>query len=157
MTAMPRHRVQVPLRWSDVDAYGHVNNVQFLRLLEEARILALSAHGTDDGGTLLSSHLVSTGLLVARSEIEYLRPLEFRVQPVSVDLWVTSVRAADFEMSYEVHDGRGGAPFAQAATVLVVYDLAHERPRRMSAEERGRLADWADAPLHWRHRRAPAR
>ena len=28
--------VNVPLRWSDMDAYGHVNNVQFLRLLEDA-------------------------------------------------------------------------------------------------------------------------
>ena len=32
----------VPLRWSDMDAYGHVNNVQYLRLLEEARITAFA-------------------------------------------------------------------------------------------------------------------
>ena len=37
---MPRHRVLTPLRWSDMDAYGHVNNVQFLRLLEDARVIA---------------------------------------------------------------------------------------------------------------------
>ena len=33
------YRVNVPLRWSDMDAYGHVNNVQFLRLLEDARVI----------------------------------------------------------------------------------------------------------------------
>ncbi|MGL5850524.1 MAG: acyl-CoA thioesterase, partial [Phycicoccus sp.] len=33
------YRVEVPLRWSDMDAYGHVNNVQFLRLLEDARVV----------------------------------------------------------------------------------------------------------------------
>ena len=37
MGAMPRLRVLIPLRWSDTDAYGHINNVMFLRLLEEAR------------------------------------------------------------------------------------------------------------------------
>ena len=35
------YRVDVPLRWSDMDAYGHVNNVQFLRLLEDARVVAI--------------------------------------------------------------------------------------------------------------------
>ena len=30
--------VQVPPRWGDMDAYGHVNNVAILSLLEEARI-----------------------------------------------------------------------------------------------------------------------
>ena len=33
------YRVEVPLRWSDMDAYGHVNNVQYLRLLEDARVV----------------------------------------------------------------------------------------------------------------------
>ncbi|MDQ1536954.1 MAG: acyl-CoA thioester hydrolase, partial [Actinomycetota bacterium] len=32
--SQPTYAVDVPLRWSDMDAYGHVNNVQFLRLLE---------------------------------------------------------------------------------------------------------------------------
>ncbi|MGX1474786.1 UNVERIFIED_CONTAM: acyl-CoA thioesterase FadM [Streptomyces canus] len=33
-----RHIYRCPLRWADMDAYGHVNNVVFLRYLEEARI-----------------------------------------------------------------------------------------------------------------------
>ncbi|MFD8086272.1 acyl-CoA thioesterase, partial [Kitasatospora sp. NPDC059722] len=35
---MARHIYACPLRWSDMDAFGHVNNVVFLRYLEEARI-----------------------------------------------------------------------------------------------------------------------
>ena len=30
--------VEIPIRWRDVDAYGHVNNAVFLTYLEEARI-----------------------------------------------------------------------------------------------------------------------
>ena len=33
-----RHRYAVQLRWSDMDAYGHVNNARFLTLYEEARV-----------------------------------------------------------------------------------------------------------------------
>ncbi len=35
-----RLEVKVPMRWGDMDAYGHINNVQLVRILEEARIAA---------------------------------------------------------------------------------------------------------------------
>ena len=35
---MARHIFRCPLRWADMDAYGHINNVAFMRYLEEARI-----------------------------------------------------------------------------------------------------------------------
>ena len=56
---MARHTFLCPMRWSDMDAYGHVNNVVFLRYLEEARIdLLLRAAGPDgramlDGGVVV--------------------------------------------------------------------------------------------------------
>ncbi|GAC1371541.1 MAG: hypothetical protein NVSMB43_07620 [Pseudarthrobacter sp.] len=30
----------MPMRWGDMDAYGHINNVQIVRMMEEARIAA---------------------------------------------------------------------------------------------------------------------
>ena len=164
---MPRHRVLTPLRWSDMDAYGHVNNVQFLRLLEDARVIAFAAHGSDEGGSM-----VSTGLIVARSEIEYLRPLVFRPAPVAIDVWVTHVATADFDLGYEVLDqaesdaegggsdesGGGSASgrplvYARAETTMVAYDLAEHRPRRLTPDELERLEAWRDGPVVWRHRR----
>jgi acyl-CoA thioester hydrolase len=153
---MPRHRVLTPLRWSDMDAYGHVNNVQFLRLIEDARVVAFAATGSDEGGSL-----VDTGLLVARSEIEYLHPLVYRVAPVAIDLWVTDVAGASFEMGYEVLDEGGGdepaVVYARAETTMVIYDLVRHRPRRLAPEERQRLDAWLDGPVPWRHRRTVRR
>jgi acyl-CoA thioester hydrolase len=161
---MPRQRVLTPLRWSDMDAYGHVNNVQFLRLLEDARVVAFAAAGSDHGGTM-----VDTGLLVAGQRIEYLEPLVYRTAPVAIDLWVTKLSAASFDLGYEVlddadtpsgttahghaHDARpvdGARVYARAETTLVTYDLVQGRPRRMSADERLRLEDWQDEPVVWR-------
>ena len=31
------HEIRLPLRWRDMDAYGHVNNAVYLNFLEEAR------------------------------------------------------------------------------------------------------------------------
>jgi len=141
-----------------MDAYGHVNNVQFLRLLEDARVVALAARGSDEGGSV-----VDTGLLVGRAEIEYLAPLVYRPAPVAIDLWVTAISTASFDMGYEVLDeagadgpGEGGAPprvYARAETTLVLYDLAKHRPRRMTARERATLQDWQDGQVPWRMRR----
>ena len=40
-----RIHVPIPLRWSDFDAYAHVNNAEMLRLLEEARVFAFWVDG----------------------------------------------------------------------------------------------------------------
>ena len=42
-----RLTVPIGLRWSDFDAYAHVNNAEMFRLLEEARIQAFWIN--DDG------------------------------------------------------------------------------------------------------------
>jgi acyl-CoA thioester hydrolase len=147
-----------------MDAYGHVNNVQFLRLLEDARVVAFAAAGTDEGGSV-----VNRGLIVARAEIEYLTPLVYRTAPVAIDLWVIAIGGADFEMAYEILDGPSGdeatpavsrgeggpgpAVYARAATTMVVYDLDRQRPRRLTPTERNRLEAWRDRPQRWRHRR----
>ena len=143
---MARYRYLCPLRWGDMDAYGHVNNVLFLRYLEEARIGMFNAAAPDDGGGL-----VDTGILVARHEIDYLLPLHYRPQPVPIDVWVTGLGGASFEVCYEVLDpGADGGPdtvYARAESTMVVYDFARERPRRLGAVEKARLHGWEDDPV----------
>jgi acyl-CoA thioester hydrolase len=156
MCVMPRHRVLIPLRWSDTDAYGHINNVLFLRLIEEARVQALAdklSPPTDGPGT---------ALLVARSEIEHRDPLLFRVAPVSIDLWVTRIGAADIDMAFEILDpapnGDGAdVVYAQAELLLVVFDQATQRPRRITKDEHALLEGWRDEPIRWRRRRPSPR
>ena len=132
-----RHRFRCAMRWGDMDAYGHVNNVVYLSYLEEARVDMLFTLGADRGVTALSE-----GVLVAKHEIEYKRPLVYHPRGVAIDLWVGEVKGASFEIRYEVHDDN--VLFARAASLLVPYDLDAGRPRRVSAEEREFLARFAD-------------
>lgn len=39
------HSCSIPVRWGDMDAYGHVNNALYMRYLEEARVQLLEAIG----------------------------------------------------------------------------------------------------------------
>jgi acyl-CoA thioester hydrolase len=115
-----------------MDAYGHVNNVVFLRYLEEARIDFLFRPEKD----------FKQGSVVARHEIDYKRQLVHRHKPVDVELWVTEIRAASFTITYEVKDPE--QVYVRASTVIVPFDFATQRPRRITAEEREFLEEYRD-------------
>ena len=142
--------VDVPLRWSDMDAYGHVNNVQFLRLLEDARVVGFQAWFGQD------RNLLDEGVLVARHEIEYLAPLKFRLAPIRVDMWATKVTGASFDLAYEVRDPDeiGTTLYARAETTLVAYNFEGLSPRRLRPDERAVLKGMAGdpVPFRWRQR-----
>lgn len=115
-----------------MDAYGHVNNVVFLRYLEEARIDFLFRPEKD----------FKQGSVVARHEIDYKRQLVHRHSPVDIELWVTQIRAASFTICYEVKDG--DVVYVRASTVIVPFDFEAQRPRRITADEREFLEGYRD-------------
>jgi acyl-CoA thioester hydrolase len=130
-----RHIYHCPLRWSDMDAFGHVNNVVFLRYLEEARIDFMFRLAPGEGSASFQG-----GSVVARHEIDYLRPLVHRHEPVTIETWVTKINAAALTLSYEIKDGE--TVYVRASTVIVPYVLAEARPRRITPEERLFLAEY---------------
>lgn len=164
---MTRLHIPVALRWSDLDAYQHVNNVEMFRLLEEARITAFWEH--PDAEDPWPTAVLSTGpestthTFVARQEIEYLRPLGFSREPVRVEMWVGHLGGASIDVCYEVHDGggqhgrtgpaSGGAPYATASTTIVVVDAVTGRPRRIAADERAAWEPFVEEPIRFRRRR----
>ncbi|MFG2961695.1 MULTISPECIES: acyl-CoA thioesterase [unclassified Streptomyces] len=127
-----RHIYRCPLRWSDMDAYGHVNNAVFVRYLEEARIDWLFRPDKE----------FKQGSVVARHEIDYKRQLVHRHHPVDIELWVTEIRAASFTVTYEVKDE--DLVYVTASTVVVPFDFESGRPRRITADERDFLAEYRD-------------
>jgi acyl-CoA thioester hydrolase len=124
-----------------MDAFGHVNNTTFFTYLEEARVDLLFV----TAGEAIARERLSSGIVVARHEIDYTAPLVFRPQPVAVDVWVSSLGNSSFTLSYEVLDD-GGPVYARASTVLVPYDVEAGRPRRLSVEERTALEPYLESP-----------
>lgn len=144
-----RYAAHVALRWSDMDAYAHINNVQFLRLLEDARVIAFRDWFDQDRS------LLDEGVLVSRHEIEYRRPLGFRPEPVRVEMWVSRIGGAGFDVAYIVTDpeGVGDEVYAVAETELALYDFAAAAPRRMRPKERASLEAVKGMPAPLRRRR----
>jgi acyl-CoA thioester hydrolase len=137
----------VPVRWSDQDAYGHVNHARVVTLLEEARA-ALLFDAAARGGVAA----FEAGLLVAALDVRYRRPIPWSTGGVRVEMVVEELRAASFLVRYRLlvagADGDGwdtAKPAAEATTQLVPYDLATARPRRLTDDEREFLAVYETA------------
>jgi acyl-CoA thioester hydrolase len=121
------------MRWSDMDAYRHINNTAYLTYLEDARV-AMFFHRHDG---------FSSGTVISRHEISYLRPIVYDPQPLRLELWIDTIRGASFVVHYEVFNGATLA--ARASTTCVVVNFEHDSPRRLTDEEREILRGFADA------------
>ncbi len=121
------------LRWSDMDAYGHVNNARFLTLYEEARVALFFVAARDAGVSF------ETGIVIARHEIDYLRPVDYG-DSVRIEMWVAEVRGGSFTVAYELFDD--GQVAGRARSVCVPFDLSAQRPRRLTTQERAFLSPY---------------
>lgn len=157
-----RLHVPTPLRWSDLDAYGHVNNARMLSLLEEARIQAFwvsddtTEHAVGASTAVLDATPGSgTITLIARQEVEYLAPIPYQRQPLDIELWIGHMGGASLDVCYEVYSPSGVEPrtlYTRAVTTIVVVDAATERPRRITEAERSAWEPYLGEPIAFRRR-----
>jgi len=157
---MTRLHIQIPLRWSDFDAYAHVNNAEMLRLLEEARIQAFWR--PDEGVEAVSDIAILDARpgaemisLIARQEIEYLAPIPYMRAPIDIEMWIGRIGGASLEICYELYSPEGVTPrvlFTKAATTLVMVTAATGRPQRIADELRTVWAPYVEEPVSFTKR-----
>ncbi len=129
---MSVHVYDAHVRFSDVDVYGHVNNVKYFEYYQEARIAFIAS--------LADGDVDSIRQVVARIDVDYRRPILFRPEPYAVESWVTRIGTTSYDLSSRILDGPGGDEmYSRAEVRLVAYDLAAQRSRPLSEVERSRL------------------
>jgi len=118
LAAHPPFAADIEVRFSDLDAYGHVNNATFFTYLEVARTKLFRAEFAE---------MMRNGLLflVVRAECDYKRPIELTDQVV-VEMEMRNFGRSSFEIGYRLHDGKDTL-FASAATVMVCFDRREAR------------------------------
>ncbi|MEZ5087001.1 MAG: thioesterase family protein [Tessaracoccus sp.] len=119
-------RYRCPLRWSDLDAQGHVNNALLIDYLQEARVAFLA---TNPDSTLLHD-----GLVVVGHRIAYRRPVSYSHSGVDIELGTVKVGGARYELGYRLT--QDGVHVADARTVLCPFDFASQRPVRLTPGDR---------------------
>ena len=117
------------MRFGDTDAMGHVNNAKFATYLEDARV-GFFRHVSGDTMSL-------AGLILARTEIDFVRPIRFGTGPVRTSVRVEHVGTKSFRQSYSME--QDGAVVGRAVAVMVAYDYATGASRPLTAAERAVL------------------
>ena len=133
---MARFVAQVPVRWSDQDAYRHVNNARAVTLLEEARVQLVFGSAAAEGVDGFPA-----GLLVVGLHVDYRRQIPYQAGGLRVTMVIDEVRAASFRVCYEMHDGPAATDAVAVVgwTKMATFDLAAGRPRRLTADARAFL------------------
>ncbi|MGI9155893.1 MAG: acyl-CoA thioesterase [Marmoricola sp.] len=130
-----RHHYPLAVRWSDVDAYGHVNNVKYFEFFQEARIQYLRTLPREEDGPW--SHWV-----VGHTDVDYLRPIMLRpialgLEPYAVRSWIGHVGNRSTIMMGEICDG--DRVLARSRVVMVAFDKQTQRAGEMNPAQRRRL------------------
>lgn len=127
---MSRHVYQCRVRFSDVDVYGHVNNVKYFEYFQEARLAFFLGLGRAEDHDAFA-------VVVARVDVDYKRPILFRSEPYTIESWVSRVGNSSFVISGEIKDG--DTVLSRADATLVTFDVGSQSARPMRADERERL------------------
>ena len=127
----------VPVRWSDIDIYQHVNHATMVTILEEARVPFLA----DAFGPTITT----TGLLIAEVKVTYKGQLRLIDSPLQVTIWVNRLRAVDFTLGYEVRSVSAdpdSRPAVIAESQLAAFDIDEQKLVRLSPAHREYLQRW---------------
>jgi acyl-CoA thioester hydrolase len=147
----------IAVRWGDMDSYGHVNNVFFIRYLEDTRFALFTpplgdAAASDVPGELSVFDLFPEGSngLMAGHRIEYQAPLSYSDGPVTSRLWITRIGNTSFDIGYELGTSNRSTIFAIAQTTLVIVNTESSRPVELPQRLRDTLSQWLGDPVPFR-------
>ncbi len=125
---------EVPVRLSDTDGLGHVNNANYLSFLEISRIDYLRR-------VVGRVKIEEFGVIIARIEIDYKSPV-LHHEKLLVGCRVSEIGGASINMEYRIEDKATGRLVAEAKSVMVAFDYALGRPMRVSDEWRSKMEEF---------------
>lgn len=109
---------QLTLRidWSELDLFGHVNNVMFMKYIQAARL-----HYVEQIGLMVLHRSQNIGFMVAETSCRFKQPLHF---PGHVHLHTRQISTGNtsFVLEHQVTND-DGETVAIATDALVVYDF----------------------------------
>lgn len=117
------------VRWSDCDAYGHVNNAVYVTYFEEARayfwrwLMAEAFQGFD--------------FIIAEVTCAYVAPAH-DPEPLNIAVAVSAIGTKSFTLAYTITRD-GGAIVARGHSVQVMYDHVKRVSYAIPPDVRARL------------------
>ncbi len=141
---------EIQVRLRDLNAGGHVDNVEIARVISEARILFLrfADVGTGARTGLLGAMPQGVSELVASQTVEYRNEMFFSpFEPYLVRMWISRIGRTSLSFSTEIRTNPDGPPAAVAETAQALRDSATGTGWPINDDVRAVLERYLDAPV----------
>jgi acyl-CoA thioesterase FadM/nitroreductase len=119
------YETDIPLRFGDIDAMGHVNNAVTMTLFELGRVKFFA-------DVLGAQKVEDITFILAEANVRYRIPILLHDR-VRLRMYVTDLSRSSFRFRCELFDPGDGRVFTEAETVQVMYDYGTGRPRPVDA------------------------
>lgn len=120
----------VPVQWSDQDAFGHINNVVYIRWFETARIAYLEQSGLE---RVLAAHRL--GPILANVACNYRRQLLYP-DTITVGGRITRLGRTSLTMSHAIYSHQQQARVADGESIIVTFDYQGQKSIEIPADIR---------------------
>ena len=127
-----RFELPIVIRAADIDELSHVNNVVYVRWVQEAATAHWRAAATPE-------QQAEVLWVVTRHEIDYRQPAKLG-DAVLARTWVGGAQGRSFERFTEILRPTDGRVFVRALTLWCPIDPVHFRPTRVSEGVRTRFS-----------------
>lgn len=126
--------VDVQVRWSDLDALGHVNNAMYFSYFEIARLAWYASLGH---GSLGSE---STGLVIVDAHCEYLHAILYPAT-IAISMYGGVPGRSSFDSFYRITDSSGHVLYTRGSSRIVWLDKTRTRSSPLPAGVRAMLPE----------------
>ncbi len=128
------YRIQIPVRFRDLDAMGHVNNAVFFTYFEIGRE---TFHLDNISSQIDKSR--SSSFILAHISCNYIRPIILGTQ-LTLTMAVKKIESKSFDYLYILSDSTDESiEYARGESVQVCYDYAQNKSIEISPEFRAIL------------------
>jgi acyl-CoA thioester hydrolase len=135
-----KYKTPVAIRFSDIDAVGHVNNAIYLTYFEEARLSYWR--------NAINWNLQEDGVIVGRSEVTYLKPITL-TDEIACYVRTTRIGNSSFDVMHILVKitPAGEEICTTGKTVCISYDYGANKSIPIPAKERERMIAYDEPGL----------
>jgi acyl-CoA thioester hydrolase len=135
-----KYKTPIPIRFSDMDAFGHVNNAVYLTYFEIAR--------TNYWRDIIHWDWDETGIILGRSEINYLKPIILNDE-IACYVRTTRIGNSSFDVMHVLVKitAAGEEICTTGKTVCISYDYSANKSVSIPVKQRKSMIEYDEPGL----------
>lgn len=127
-------KLELRLDWSEMDLFGHINNVSYFKYVQASRVNYWEAIGLNK---LLSDDKI--GPILASTSCKFVKPL-FYPGSIIIEASIESIRTTSFTIQHRILNTEGDVA-ATAEDIVVVYDFGKNQKMAIPEDVRKKIEE----------------